>query len=233
MNNLGEIIDGIIEALRLLFSFDPEVWGIMFLSVRVSATSTLIALSIALPISSFLALRDFRGKSFLSNLINTFMGFPPVVMGLIVYLMLSNSGPFGSLDLLYTPSAMIIAQLFLAIPIITGTTKAALESVNNNLKETILSLGANERQLWWEMIKEAKKSIIAGVLVAFGQAISEVGAVMIVGGNIRWNTRTFTTSIVLQTRMGEFGQAIALGTILLLITFILNYALTRLQVKNN
>jgi tungstate transport system permease protein len=161
------------------------------------------------------------------------MGFPPVVMGLIVYLMLSNSGPFGFLDLLYTPSAMIIAQLFLAIPIITGTTKAALESVSNNLKETILSLGANERQLWWEMIKEAKKSIIAGVLVAFGQAISEVGAVMIVGGNIRWNTRTFTTSIVLQTRMGEFGQAIALGTILLLITFILNYALTRLQVKNN
>ena len=161
------------------------------------------------------------------------MGFPPVVMGLIVYLLLSNSGPLGSLNLLYTPSAMIIAQLFLAIPIITGTTKAALESVNNNLKETILSLGANERQLWWEMIKEAKKSIIAGVLVAFGQAISEVGAVMIVGGNIRWNTRTFTTSIVLQTRMGEFGQAIALGTILLLITFILNYALTRLQVKKN
>ena len=230
---MSEIIDGITEALRLLFSFDPEVWGIMFLSVRVSATSTLIALLIALPISSFLALRDFKGKSFLTNLINTFMGFPPVVMGLIVYLMLSNSGPFGSLDLLYTPSAMIIAQLFLAIPIIIGTTKAALESVNNNLKETILSLGANERQLWWEMIKEAKKSIIAGVLVAFGQAISEVGAVMIVGGNIRWNTRTFTTSIVLQTRMGEFGQAIALGTILLLITFILNYALTRLQVKNN
>lgn len=230
---MSEIINGIIEAIRLLFSFDPEVWGIMLLSVRVSATSTLIALSIALPISSFLALRDFKGKLFLTNLINTFMGFPPVVMGLIVYLMLSNSGPFGSLDLLYTPSAMIIAQLFLAIPIIIGTTKAALESVNNNLKETILSLGANERQLWWEMIKEAKKSIIAGVLVAFGQAISEVGAVMIVGGNIRWNTRTFTTSIVLQTRMGEFGQAIALGTILLLITFILNYTLTRLQVKNN
>lgn len=230
---MSEIIDGITEAFRLLFSFDPEIWGIMFLSVRVSATSTLIALSIALPISSYLALREFKGKSFLTNLINTFMGFPPVVMGLIVYLMLSNSGPFGSLDLLYTPSAMIIAQLFLAIPIIIGTTKAALESVNNNLKETILSLGANERQLWWEMIKEAKKSIIAGVLVAFGQAISEVGAVMIVGGNIRWNTRTFTTSIVLQTRMGEFGQAIALGTILLLITFILNYALTRLQVKNN
>ena len=230
---MSEIIEGIVEALRLLISFDPEVWGIMLLSVRVSATSTLIALSIALPISSFLALRDFKGKSFLSNLINTFMGFPPVVMGLIVYLLLSNSGPLGSLNLLYTPSAMIIAQLFLAIPIIIGTTKAALESVNNNLKETILSLGANERQLWKEMIKEAKKSIIAGVLVAFGQAISEVGAVMIVGGNIRWNTRTFTTSIVLQTRMGEFGQAIALGTILLLITFILNYALTRLQVKNN
>lgn len=229
----NKIIEGILEAIYLIFTFDPEVWSVIEVSFRVSLISTFLAALVSLPIGSFIGLREFRGKRFLSNLINTFMGFPPVVMGLIVYLLLSNSGPFGSLNLLYTPSAMIIAQLFLAIPIIIGTTKAALESVNNNLKETILSLGANELQLWWEMIKEAKKSIIAGVLVAFGQAISEVGAVMIVGGNIRWNTRTFTTSIVLQTRMGEFGQAIALGTILLLITFILNYALTRLQVKNN
>jgi len=151
---------------------------------------------------------------------------------LLIFLLLSKSGPLGSLGLLYSPTAMIVAQLFLAIPIIVGTSKAAIESINPDLKETILNLGANERQLWWELIKESKKSIIAGILVAFGQAISEVGAVMIVGGNIRWNTRTFTTSIVLQTRMGEFGMAMALGLILIIITFSLNYILTHLQMRD-
>ncbi len=227
----NEFIEGIVEAFILLFSFDPEVWGIIALSLRVSGTAIFVAILFSLPIGSYLALRDFRGKKAITNLINTFMGFPPVVMGLLVFLLLSKSGPLGDLGLLYSPTAMIIAQLFLAIPIIIGTSKAAIESVDPNLKETILTLGANERQLWWELIKESKKSIIAGVLVAFGQAISEVGAVMIVGGNIRWHTRTFTTSIVLQTRMGEFGMAIALGLILIIISFALNYILTHLQVK--
>ena len=227
----NEFIEGIVEAFILLFSFDPEVWGIIALSLRVSGTAIFVATLFSLPIGSYLALRDLRGKKAITNLINTFMGFPPVVMGLLVFLLLSKSGPLGDLGLLYSPTAMIIAQLFLAIPIIIGTSKAAIESVDPNLKETILTLGANERQLWWELIKESKKSIIAGVLVAFGQAISEVGAVMIVGGNIRWHTRTFTTSIVLQTRMGEFGMAIALGLILIIISFALNYILTHLQVK--
>lgn len=150
-------------------------------------------------------------------------------MGLIIFLLLSKSGPLGPLGLLYSTTAMVIAQFLLAVPIIAGTTKAAVESVDPALKETLMSLGSTESQLWWEMIKESKKSIIAGILVAFGQAISEVGAVMIVGGNIRWHTRTFTTSIVLQTRMGEFGMAIALGLILISMTFIINYALTHLQ----
>jgi len=225
----NDIIDGIIEAFWLLFSFDNEIWGIIEVSFRVSLTSTVIALLIALPIGSYIGLRNFRGKKALTNIINTFMGFPPVVMGLVVYLLLSRTGPFGSLGLLYSTTAMILAQLLLAVPIITGTAKAAIESVDPTLKETVLSLGANERQLWWELIKHSKKSIIAGFLVAFGQAISEVGAVMIVGGNIRWETRTFTTSIVLQTRMGEFGMAIALGIVLISLAFILNYGLTRLQ----
>ena len=160
------------------------------------------------------------------------MGFPPVVMGLIIFLLLSRSGPLGSAGLLYTTTAMIIAQFFLALPIIIGTTKAAIESVDPALKETVQSLGSTEGQLWWELIKESKKSIIAGIVVAFGQALSEVGAVMIVGGNIRWHTRTFTTAIVLQTRMGEFGMAIALGLVLIIITFILNYTLTHLQTRN-
>ncbi|GAH56119.1 unnamed protein product [marine sediment metagenome] len=225
----NEIIEGILEAIRLIFTFDPEVWGIIEVSFRVSLISTFLAALVALPIGSFIGLRKFKGKRGVTNLINTFMGFPPVVMGLIVYLLLSRNGPFGTLGLLYSTTAMIVAQFLLAVPIITGTAKAAIESVDPALKETVLSLGANERQLWWELIKHSKKSIIAGFLVAFGQAISEVGAVMIVGGNIRWETRTFTTSIVLQTRMGEFGMAIALGVILITIAFIVNYGLTRLQ----
>ncbi len=227
----NEIIDGILEAFRLMFSFDKELWGVIWVSFRVSLTSTFLAALVALPIGSFIGLREFRGKKSVSNLINTFMGFPPVVMGLIVFLLLSRSGPFGSLGLLYSTSAMIVAQFLLAVPILTGTAKAAIESIDPVLKETILSLGANERQLWWELIKDSKKSIIAGFLIAFGQAISEVGAVMIVGGNIRWHTRTFTTSIVLQTRMGEFGMAIALGIILISIAFIVNYGMTHLQTR--
>jgi tungstate transport system permease protein len=225
----NDILEGILEALRLMFTFDPELWSVIGTSFRVSLTSTFIAALIALPIGSFIGLRNFRGKRGLTNLINTFMGFPPVVMGLIVYLLLSRNGPFGALGLLYSTTAMIVAQILLAIPIIMGTAKAAIESIDPTLKETVLSLGATERQLWWELIKQSKKSIIAGFLVAFGQAISEVGAVMIVGGNIRWETRTFTTSIVLQTRMGEFGMAIALGVILIATSFIVNYGMTRLQ----
>lgn len=225
----NEFIEGIIEAFQLLFSFDRELWSIIYLSFRVSLTSTILALLIALPIGSYIGLRNFRGKKALTNFINTFMGFPPVVMGLIIYLLLSRSGPLGYLGIVHTTTAMIIAQLFLAIPIIMGTTKAAIESVNHNLKETIISLGANEPQLWWELIKDSKKSIIAGYLVAFGQAISEVGAVIIAGGNIRWETRTFTTSIVNNVDMGEFGMAIALGLLLIMITLLLNYGLTRLQ----
>ena len=227
----NEIFEGIIEAFRLIFTFDAEVWGVIAVSFRVSLTSTFLAALVALPIGSYIGLRKFRGKKELTNLINTFMGFPPVVMGLIVYLLLSRNGIFGSLGLLYSTTAMIIAQFLLAVPIIIGTSKAAIESVDPVLKETILSLGANQRQLWWELIKHSRMSIIAGYLVAFGQAISEVGAVMIVGGNIRWETRTFTTSIVLQTRQGQFGMAIALGVILILVAFIVNYGLTRIQTK--
>lgn len=225
----NELIDGMIEAFILIFTFDPEMWDIIFVSIRVSGMATLLAALISLPLGSYLGLHEFRGKKTVSNLLNTFMGFPPVVMGLIIFLLLSRSGPLGGLTLLYTTTAMIIAQLFLAIPIITGTTKAAIESVDPALKETVQSLGSNNRQLWWELIKESKKSTIAGILVAFGQAISEVGAVIIVGGNIRWHTRTFTTAIVVHTRMGEFGMAIALGIILIVIAFILNYTFTHLQ----
>lgn len=213
--------------------FMIELLNIVFVSFRVSLTSTFIAAIIALPVGSFIGLRDFRGKKAVRNLINTFMGFPPVVMGLLIYLLLSRSGPLGELGLFPSTTAMIIAQSFLAIPIILGTALAAIDNVDPALKESVLSLGANERQLWWELIKDSKKSIIAGYLVAFGQAISEVGAVIIVGGNIRWETRTFTTSIVENTRQGEFGMAIILGMILISIAFIVNYGMTRLQTRGS
>ncbi|MBD3212386.1 MAG: ABC transporter permease subunit [Candidatus Lokiarchaeota archaeon] len=229
----NDLIEGIVQAFILLFTFDSQVWGIMWLSIRVSLTSIFFASLIGIPIGSFIGLRKFRGKSFLTNIINTFMGFPPVVMGLIVFFLLSRSGPLGDLGLLYSPTAMIVAQFFLATPIVTGTTKAAIESVDPNLKQTVISLGATETQLWWQLIKESRRSIIAGILVGFGQIISEVGAVLLVGGNIEGYTRTFTTAIVLNTRMGQFGMAIALGLILILITFILNYVLTYLQTRED
>ena len=229
----NEFIQGLIQAFVLLFTFDEELWEIMGLSIRVSLTAIFFASLIGLPLGSFIGLRKFRGKKALTNLINTFMGFPPVVMGLIVFFLLSRSGPLGDFGLLYSPTAMIVAQLFLATPIVTGTTKAAIESVDPNLKQTVISLGATESQLWWELIKESRRSIIAGILVGFGQIISEVGAVMIVGGNIKWYTRTFTTAITLYTRMGEFGMAIALGSVLILITFIINYFMTYLQTRED
>ena len=135
----NELMDGMIEAFILIFTFDPEMWDIIFVSIRVSGMATLLAALISLPLGSYLGLHEFRGKKTVSNLLNTFMGFPPVVMGLIIFLLLSRSGPFGGLTLLYTTTAMIIAQLFLAIPIITGTTKAAIESVDPALKETVQS----------------------------------------------------------------------------------------------
>ncbi|WP_457557109.1 ABC transporter permease [Candidatus Harpocratesius sp.] len=228
---MDPILSGIVEAFQLLFSFDGEVWNIIFLSFRVSGLSTLISTAIALPFGSFIGLHKFRGKRGLTTLINTFMGFPTVVLGLIVFLLLSKSGPLGSLGLLYSPIAMILAQILLTFPIILGTTKSAIESVPPAVKELLLSLGSTDFQLWFGLLKEAKKSTIAGVIMAFGRAISEVGAVMIVGGNIRWYTRTFTTAIILQTRMGDFGMAIALGTILLLLTFLINIFLTKLQTE--
>jgi len=229
---MTDLIEDIIEGFKLLFSGNRELWSIIFLSLRVSGTAVLFASIFALPVGSYLGLKEFRGKKFVSNLINTFMGFPPVVMGLLLYLLFSRSGPLGSLNLLYTSMAMILAQLFLAFPILVGTVKAAIESLPLDLKEIIVSFGANQYQLWFECIKESKKSIIAGILIAFGQSISEVGAVMVVGGDIRWQTRVFTTAIVQNTRIGEFGMAIALGIILLTISFLINYFLTHLQQKS-
>lgn len=226
---MNPILEGLVKALWLLVSLDPEVYGIMFLSLRVSGFAVILGAALSIPCGATVALRDFRGKRFLMSIINTLMGLPPVVVGLLVYLLLSTSGPLGPFQLLYTPTAMIIAQLIMVVPIIIGVTVSAVSAVDKGIREKALSMGATGWQLTVTILREAKIGLLTAVIVSFGAAISEVGAVMIVGGNIRWITRVLTTAIVFETELGEFGIALALGIILLLLAFIINWVLTQLQ----
>ena len=209
-----------------------EVVGITALSFRVTGLAVAAAALLAIPLGSLLALFDFRGKGVLVTLINTLMGLPPVVVGLMLYLVLSRSGALGPLDLLYTPTAMIMAQFIMAIPIIMGLSYSAVSAVPQRLVERTISLGATRNQLAIVIIREARVGILASIVAAFGGAISEVGAIMLVGGNIRYFTRALTTAIVLYTNMGEFGMAITLGLILLATSFMINLFLTYLQMKD-
>jgi len=208
-----------------------EVLNITALSFRVSGLAVALAALIALPPGALLGLWDFRGKGILVTLINTLMGLPPVVVGLVLYLVLSRSGILGPLDLLYTPTAMMMAQVIMAIPIIMGLSYSAITAVPQSLVERTISLGATRGQLIMTVIREARVGILASIVAAFGGAISEVGAIMLVGGNIRYFTRALTTAIMLYTGMGEFGMAIALGAILLVTSFVINLFLTYLQTK--
>ncbi len=215
-------IEAFSKAMALLISLDAELYGIIFLSVKVSLTAVLIASAIAIPMSIGIALGDFWGKSFVINVINTFMSLPPVVVGLIVYILLSNkTGLFPDIRLLYTTAAMIIAQVLLAIPIVSGLTIVAVRGVDKHIRHTAISIGVTPFQLVLLIIREARYAIGAAVLAGFGRLMAEVGAVMMVGGNIRYQTRVMTTSIALQKSMGEFQQALALGFILLLVSFLI------------
>jgi tungstate transport system permease protein len=226
---MDPILDGLIKAFILLVTLDPEVYSIMALTLRVSGLAVMIGAVIGFPIGATAALSEFKGKRLFVSIINTLMGLPPVVVGLLVYLLLSASGPLGPLQLLYTPNAMVIAQLIIAIPIVVGVTISAVGSVDKSIRDKALSLGASKYQLILTIIREARVGLITAVILAFGAAISEVGAVMIVGGNIRWYTRVLTSAIVFETELGEFSIAIALGLILLLLAFIINWILTYLQ----
>jgi tungstate transport system permease protein len=223
------IIEGLIRAVWLLLTLDPEVYSTMLLTFKVSGVAVIIATASGIPLGAAIALRDFFGKRSLISLVNTLMGLPPVVVGLFVYLLLSASGPLGPLQLLYTPTAMIIAQLIIGAPIVVGVTISAVGSVDKAIRDKAISLGATRLQLTLTILREAKTGILTSIILAFGAAISEVGAVMIVGGNIRWVTRVLTTAIVFETELGQFSIAIALGIILLLIAFIINWVLTRMQ----
>jgi tungstate transport system permease protein len=209
--------------------FDSEIPFITILSLRVSGVATVISLLIGLPFGTLLALGKFPGRSFLLSLINTGMALPPVVVGLAVAMTLWRSGPLGDLRLIYTPTAIVIAQTVIAAPVVTGLTAAALQQLNPRLRLQLYGLGASRTQMILSLWREARLPLLAAVMAGFGSVISEVGASMMVGGNIRGQTRVLTTAIVLETSKGEFEQAIALSVLLLAITFLINWALTWIQ----
>ncbi|HAJ26737.1 MAG TPA: tungstate transporter permease [Syntrophus sp. (in: bacteria)] len=223
------IFEGIKQALSLLISLDPEVMGITWLSLKVSGTATLISLFIGIGIGTAVALTSFPGRQIVVSLINTGMALPPVVVGLFVTIFLWRNGPFGALEILYTPLAIIIAQAIIATPIVMGITLAAMQQLPRKLRLQILALGATRFQMVWLLIKEAKLSLMAAVMAGFGGVISEVGASIMVGGNIKGYTRVLTTATVMETSKGNFDVAIALGVILLIFAFAINLVLTRVQ----
>jgi tungstate transport system permease protein len=213
-----------------------ELQKIVLLSLQVSGVALIFSTLIGIPLGMFLGLKRFIGRRLLSALLFTGMGFPPVVIGLVVYTFLSRSGPLGQLNLpwlptLFTPSAMMLAQTIIAFPLVAGFTMAAVMGVDPQLRLQVLSLGATSRQASITVLMEARIGVIVAIIAGFGRLIAEVGAVMLVGGNIDGRTRVLTTAIVLETRRGNFELALSLGAVLLTITFLANLALMRLQGK--
>jgi tungstate transport system permease protein len=223
------IIEGIKQAFILLFTLDPEVLGITWLSLKVSGTATFISLFIGVSVGTVVALTQFPGRKFVVSLINTGMGLPPVVVGLFVTIFLWRNGPLGFLEILYTPTAIIIAQAVIATPIVMGISLAAIQNLPANLRLQILALGATRLQMVWILVKEAKLPLLAAVMAGFGGVISEVGASIMVGGNIKGYSRVLTTATVMETGKGNFDIAMALGIILLLLSFAVNAILTQIQ----
>ncbi len=223
------IIDGILTALQLIASFDGEVAAVTLLSLKVSCSATFVSLVLGIPSGTLLALANFPGRRFIISMVNTGMGLPPVVVGLFVTIFLWRNGPLGFLEILYTPSAMILAQAVIATPIVTGITIASIQSLPANLKLQVLALGATRFQLVWILVREARLPLLAAVMAGFGGVISEVGAPPMVGGNIKGQTRVLTTATVMETGKGNFDVAIALSLILLILAFGVNYLLTVIQ----
>ena len=226
---MHSILYGFIGAGKLIFTFNPELLSIILLSLQVSGSALVVATVLGLPLGAALAWRRVPLRGLVISLINTGMGLPPVVVGLFFYLLLSRSGPFGFLELLYTPAAMIIVQTVLAFPIVAALSHAAVARVDPVIRQAAITLGATPFQEICTVIKEARYGIMAGVMAGLGRVMAEVGAILIVGGNIAGYTRVMTTTIVLQTSMGDFELAIALGIILLLISLSINVGLRFLQ----
>jgi tungstate transport system permease protein len=228
---MNSIIEGFRQALSLIFHLNEELLGIIFLSLQISGMALIIATALGLPVGALVGLRKFTGRGLTISLLNTFMGLPPVVVGLFVYLLLSRSGPLGFLSLLYTPSAMIIAQTILAFPIVASLCHSAIVAVDPIIRQASVTLGATPYQAAITIVKEARYGIMSGIIAGFGRLTAEVGAILIVGGNIAGFTRVMTTTIALETDKGNFELAIALGIILLTLSLIVNMALHVVQRK--
>lgn len=226
---MDDLFNGLLEALRLLLSRDGTLGEIVWLSLYVSGVALLLGALIGLPLGVVLALIRFPGRRLLIALVYTGMGLPPVVVGLVVYLLLSRSGPLGGLAWLFTPRAMILAQTILSMPLIAGFTMSAIQGIDPALRLQLTALGASPLQVSLALLWEARVGVLVAIIAGFGSIISEVGAVMLVGGNIEGSTRVLTTAIVLETRKGEFALAIALAAILLAIAFAINAAALQLQ----
>lgn len=228
---MSNIAGSFSQALSLILHLDSELFSIILLSLRVSGSALIIAAAIGLPLAALMAFGRFPLRGLFVNILNTFMGLPPVVVGLLVYLLLSRSGPLGFLSLLYTPSAMIIAQTVLALPIVASLSHSAMVSVDPIIAQAATTLGATPLQVSTAVIREARFGIMSGIMAAFGRVMAEVGAILIVGGNIAGYTRVMTTTIALETDKGNFELALALGIILLAISMVINTALNMIRKK--
>ena len=226
---MNELIQGIVSAIHLLLSGDRAVWQIIGLSLWVSSVALLISGVLGVPLGTWLGLRRFPGQRLLTAIIYTGMGLPPVVVGLVVYLVLSRAGPLGVLGWLFTPRAMIAAQTVISLPLVAGLTMSAVDGVGAEFRQQLRAIGATPGQIARAVLWQARGGMLVALVAGFGSIISEVGAVMLVGGNIEGATRVLTTAIVLETRKGAFDQALALAFVLLALTFVLNAATLRLQ----
>jgi tungstate transport system permease protein len=226
---LEDLWNGFLKALELIYTFDPEVMEIAGRSLRVGLTSTVIGSVICIPVAAFIHFNNFRGKRFLVSLIQTFYSVPTVVIGLFVFIMISNAGPFGGLGILFSTTAIVVGQVLLITPILLGLTISALRGVDVVILDTARSLGASRWQMAVLVIKEARFAVMAAVIMAFGRAISEVGISLMVGGNIRNTTRVMTTAISLESGKGDIEFALALGMILLFLALVINLVFNRIQ----
>jgi tungstate transport system permease protein len=226
---LTEIWQGLVRAIELIISFDPEVMAIAGLSLRIAVTSVLTASVFCLPLASLIHFHTFRGKRVLISLIQTFYSIPTVTVGLFVFVLFSHSGPLGGLNLIFTPTVMVVGQVILVMPILLGLTVSALSGVDRTITDTARSLGASGWQTTIVIIREARFAVMAAVILAFGRAISEVGLALMVGGNIKGFTRVLTTAISLETSKGDWELSMALGIILIVIALVVNLIMNRIQ----
>jgi len=226
---LNEFWQGLLKAIELIISLDPEVMQIAGRSLRIALTSVVIGSIICIPVGSLIHFNHFPGKRFLVSLIQTFYSVPTVVIGLFVYLLVSNAGPLGGLGIVFTPAAIIVGQVLLITPILLGLTISALNGVDSAILDTARSLGASGLQVAILVLREARFAVMAAVIMGFGRAISEVGISIMVGGNIRGATRVITTAISLETAKGDIELALALGIILIFIALVVNIVMNRIQ----